>query len=159
MDQRGIRPQSTTTDPQNHGLGRLGAVEGHVSEKDLEDLAAAGMLGEGAEELEEEVEESLGTEGPAKEDGEKGQDPKGRNAPAKPSPEEIAKHNLTHIPRRMWCKFCAEADIQEDPHWKSGVEHKDDGVPQAHMDYKEIRKGKRPFLVLREIKRLGPRSG
>ena len=68
----------------------------------------------------------------------------------KPSPEEVAKHNLTHIPRRMWCKICAEADIQEDPHRKTRLDHKDGGVPDIFMDYKELHKGKRPFLVLRE---------
>ena len=79
-----------------------------------------------------------------------GQDPAVRRAPIKPSSEEVERHNTTHIPRRMWCKVCAEAALQEDPHYKSGVDHKDDGVPEVHMDYKEIRKGKRPFLVMRE---------
>ena len=138
LDQKGIRPQPTTANPNNIGLGRLGAVEGHVSEGDLEDLVAAGELGDGVGELQEEIMESRDAEGPVEDGGEKGQDPKGRTAPAKPSPEEVARHNLTHIPRRMWCKICAEADIQEDPHWKSGVDHKSDGMPEVHMDYKEI---------------------
>ena len=125
-------------------------MEGQVSEGDLEDLVAAGELGDGVGDLQEEIVDSRDAEGPVKDDGEEGQDPKGRTAPAKPSPEEVARHNLTHIPRRMWCKVCAEADIQEDPHWKSGVDHKSEGMPEVHMDYKEIRKGKRPFLVLRE---------
>ena len=37
----------------------------------------------------------------------------------------------------MWCKICAEADIQEDPHRNSKVDHKDEGVPEIHMDYKD----------------------
>ena len=40
--------------------------------------------------------------------------------------------------------------MQEDPHTKSKVDHKDDGIPEVHMDYKELHKGKRPFLILRE---------
>ena len=100
--------------------------------------------------MHEEISEGRQVEGPEGEDGAEGQDPRERKAPMKPSPEEVARHNLTHIPRRMWCKICAEADLQEDPHKRSKIDHKGDGIPEIHMDYKELHKGKRPFLILRE---------
>ena len=33
-----------------------------------------------------------------------------------PSPEEIAKHCLTHIPYRRWCRWCVAARIASAPH-------------------------------------------
>ena len=130
MDKGGIRPHYNTNGPNisNHsGSGRVGAVGGQVSEEDFEDLAAAGALGgEERPGLQEKIGGSQAAAVPDLGDEEEGQDPKGRNAPIKPSPEEVAKHNLTHIPRRMWCKVCAEADIQEDPHRHSGIDHKSD---------------------------------
>ena len=68
-----------------------------------------------------------------------------RRAPMKPSPEEVERHDATHIPRRMLCKVCAEAVLQEDPHFKLGVDHRDDEILEVQMDHKEIRKGQRPF--------------
>ena len=40
--------------------------------------------------------------------------------------------------------------MQEDPPKKSKIDHKDDGIPEVHMDYKELHKVKRPFLIVRE---------
>ena len=100
-----------------------------MDDADFGDLVAGGAFEDVAEGMQEEVDESREVEGPEGEVGEEGQDPKERRAPMKPSPEEVAKHNLTHIPRRMWCKICAEADLQEDPHRKSKIDHKGDGIP------------------------------
>ena len=131
MDQGGIRPNYNDIDPNHSGLGRLGAVGERESEEDFEDLVASGVLEEeGQARSQREISGGPAAEVPDHGEGEEGKDPKGRNAPVKPSPEEVAKHNLTHIPRRMWCKVCAEADIQEDPHRRSGADHKDDGEPE-----------------------------
>ena len=148
-NQAGISPLPPEFKIANPGLGEVGAVAGQVDEEDFEDLVAGGAFEE-AEVEQDNIEESQAVEGPESKDGDEGKEAKERRAPTKPSPEEVAKHDLTHIPRRMWCKVCAEADLQEDPHVKSRVDHKDDGIPQVHMDYKELHKGKRPFLVLRE---------
>ena len=148
--QDGISPQPHSKAYLPSGPGRVGAVEGQDDEEDFDDLVASGAFEDDAKGMQEEISESREVGGLREDDYEEGQDPSERKAPMKPSPEEVSRHNLTHIPRRMWCKVCAEADMQEDPHRKSKVDHKDDGIPEVHMDYKELHKGKRPFLILRE---------
>ena len=34
-----------------------------------------------------------------------------------PSPEDVAKHSLTHIPYRRWCKYCVAARMASFQHW------------------------------------------
>ena len=137
----GISPQSHSNTDLPSGPGRVGAVEGQDDEEDFDDLVASGAFEDDAEGMQEEISESRDVKGPREDDREEGQDPRERKAPMKPSPEDVARHNLTHIPRRMWCKVCAEADMQEDPHKKSKIDHKDNGIPEVHMDYKELHKG------------------
>ena len=36
----------------------------------------------------------------------------------KPSPEEVAIHNKTHIPYRSWCPHCVRGRAMNDPHPK-----------------------------------------
>ena len=43
--------------------------------------------------------------------------------PGKPTPEEVAEHDPTHIPYRSWCPVCVEASGKEDGHFS----RKDDG--------------------------------
>ena len=52
------------------------------------------------------------------------QDPDGKAMPAKglpevcqPTAEEQAKHALTHLPYRRWCKWCVAARMLNVPHW------------------------------------------
>ena len=127
----------------------IGGVEGEEDLEDMSDDVAGGIeVGEGAEQdASDEVKRCQEVE--PEEDAE-GQDARVRRSPVKPTPEEVERHNATHIPRREWCSVCREAALQEDPHWKSGEDHASDGVPEVHLDYKEVRKGKRPFLVMRE---------
>ena len=33
-----------------------------------------------------------------------------------PSPQEVARHNLTHLPFRRWCKWCVMARRAGRPH-------------------------------------------
>ena len=33
-----------------------------------------------------------------------------------PSPAEVARHNLTHLPYKRWCKFCVAARCPNVPH-------------------------------------------
>ena len=35
-----------------------------------------------------------------------------------PSPAEVAKHNLTHLPYKRWCRFCVAARCPNLPHVK-----------------------------------------
>ena len=137
--QEGVRPPPGSTsaivETQLGGLGAVGdgddddldAVVDQIFQKE-EDQERGGVVEEGIE----------------KSDEEEGQPPNVRNAPRKPSQEEVDQHNVTHIPRRMWCRVCAEAAIQEDLHVKSKIDPKQDGGVEIHMDYKEVRKGHPP---------------
>ena len=104
--QDGISPQPNSENPLHSGPGRVGAVEGQADEDDFDDLVASGAFEDVEESAQEQVEEGQRIDGPTGQDGGEGQDPRERRAPVKPSPEEVANHNLTHIPRRMWCKIC-----------------------------------------------------
>ena len=45
-----------------------------------------------------------------------------KTSPAKPSREEIEKHNACmHLPFRNWCSICVQGRAKEDPHFKSSV--------------------------------------
>ena len=81
---------------------------------------------------------------------EEGAEPVLRNAPVKPDQEEVDRHYATHIPRRLWCPVCVQASLEEDPHFRAEVDHKDDGVPMVCMDYKELEKGRPLHIVIRE---------
>ena len=152
----GISPIHTNADfvcddfiHDESGLAKLGAVDGQIDEEDFEELVAGGAVEGGAGRSSGNQRGSESADGHGGGDQE-GQEAVARRAPVKPSPEEVERHNLTHIPRRMWCKICAEAALKEDPHRRSGVDHKVTGIPEVHMDYKELRKGSRPILVMRE---------
>ena len=45
------------------------------------------------------------------------QRPEGRPAPGEPTPEEYARHMLTHIPFRRWCRWCAMARMRNVAHF------------------------------------------
>ena len=40
----------------------------------------------------------------------------------KPTPEEVAAHELNHLPFRSWCKVCVRSKGTSHPHHVSGVE-------------------------------------
>ncbi len=56
-------------------------------------------------------------------------------SPMKPSAEDIAAHNLTHLPYRNWCPVCVAAKAREDAHPRSSGQGEDGGVPIISMDY------------------------
>ena len=72
--------------------------------------------------------------------------------PKAPSPEEIAEHNLSHLPYRSWCRHCVKSRCKENPHERS-VEKPN--MNEVHFDYaflgKEGEPGKLlPVLVVKE---------
>ena len=161
-NQRGIRPQECNRNRDQFVVGGVGAEEPddeefpeedfpNVDEEEFDEMVAAGAFENEEEKGDQEVEESHQVEA-VEEDGNEGQDPSVKKAQIKPTKDEVEKHNLTYIPRRMWCKICAEAAIQEDPHRRNPDDHECEGIPEIHMDYKELRKGQRPFLVMRDRK-------
>ena len=34
-----------------------------------------------------------------------------------PTPAEVARHCLTHLPYKRWCKWCVAARMRNYPHW------------------------------------------
>ena len=59
-----------------------------------------------------------------------------RRAPVEPTKQEIAEHNLTHLPFRSWRPCCVAAKAKQWPHHKSTVkEESEHAVPSIHMDY------------------------
>lgn len=41
--------------------------------------------------------------------------PRGIRDPGRPSPAEVAEHDLTHIPARPWCKHCVRGKAKTRP--------------------------------------------
>ena len=44
-------------------------------------------------------------------------DAKGLPEVPQPSAAEVARHSLTHLPYRRWCKWCVAARMLSSPHW------------------------------------------
>lgn len=53
-------------------------------------------------------------------------------SPKKPSPEEVAAHELTHLPFRSWCSHCVRGRGRVADHRKQDGER---GVDELHVDY------------------------
>ena len=52
----------------------------------------------------------------------------------RPTPEEVEKHNMTHIPFRSWCAYCVAGKAKTDAHKQSEL-CKPDGVNVVSLDY------------------------
>lgn len=55
--------------------------------------------------------------------------------PAEPSREERARHELTHVPFRPWCRHCVEGKAADDPHFRGPDQHEEPEVVKASLDY------------------------
>ena len=63
-------------------------------------------------------------------------DPRPEPTPAMPTPEEIAKHNLTHIPFQKWCPVCVSTRSRRDRHQQGGESHQSQGGwPVVSLDF------------------------
>ena len=62
---------------------------------------------------------------------------KAKTIPLSPSLEEQAKHNLTHLPFRSWCRHCVMGKALEDPH-KRQPKAPDDATPLLRTGYTYI---------------------
>ena len=58
--------------------------------------------------------------------------------PPVPSPAEVARHNLTHLPYRAWCKFCLAARRQNSQH-RSKNPSSQRTCPLLCADYAQVR--------------------
>jgi hypothetical protein len=161
----GISPQNNLNTFHNPGMGELGADEsrgdkkfiGAVDDEEFDRLVESGEIERDFEGGDLQEPEPADVEAQAQaqnfdrdqeDEGEQGQPPMERKAPVKPTQDAVNKHNLTHIPRRMWCPICAKAMLEEDPHRRHEEDHREGGIPEVHMYYKELRKGQRPLMVM-----------
>ena len=56
-----------------------------------------------------------------------------REPPAKPTPEQIKKHNATHYPFEAWCDICVASKGQSDHH--KATERAEGAHPTLQLDY------------------------
>ena len=52
----------------------------------------------------------------------------------KPSKEEVANHNVTHLPYRSWCRHCVRGKAKRRAHRKR-IRKERGGVPVISIDY------------------------
>ena len=72
-------------------------------------------------------------------DGNAFREPRGSPAPRQPTPAEVARHNLTHLPYRNWCPHCVACRRANAPH-RSSPSKGDRSLPLFVADYAFIRK-------------------
>ena len=55
--------------------------------------------------------------------------------PGKPTPQQIAEHELTHLPFRSWCPDCVRGKAQANPHLRREDRRVDQSIPTISFDY------------------------
>ena len=60
--------------------------------------------------------------------------PEGQRLVRPPSPEEVEKHELTHLPYQPWCEACIKHKARPDKHVRHGRSH-ETGVPVISLDF------------------------
>ena len=73
--------------------------------------------------------------------GEEAELPKKVSCDPRPSKEEVALHNTSHLPYRSWCPHCVRGKARRRNHRKR-LREKSGGVPVISMDYMWL-KGKK----------------
>ena len=62
-------------------------------------------------------------------------DPRPATVPPEPSAEEVANHNLSHVPYKPWCPICVSTRGRKDVHQQGSEAHRGDGGwPVLSMD-------------------------
>ena len=77
------------------------------------------------------------------ETGEVVQLPKALPSPQLPPKAKVEFHNLTHIPYRSWCPFCAAGRRKNDPHKRSRPGSQSRTVPLFCADYCFVRESEK----------------
>ena len=80
--------------------------------------------------------------------------PRGMPSPLIPSPDEVARHWLTHLPYRSWCKWCVAAKRANAPHTSMPDHSKE--IPLLAADYCYVRDGRGQDLLTIFVGRLYP---
>ena len=95
------------------------------------------------------VDDAEGAAGP-----EIAQAPRGMPSPSRPSPDEVAKHFLTHLPYRSWCKWCVAAKRANSAHVALPGHSRE--VPLLVADYCYLRDSRDDDLLTCLVARLYP---
>ena len=53
-------------------------------------------------------------------------------SPMEPTPDEVAEHNICHLPHRSWCRHCIAGRGRANQHRQTTERHR---VPSIHADY------------------------
>jgi hypothetical protein len=61
-------------------------------------------------------------------------EPKTLRDPGAPTPAEVERHNVTHMPYRSWCPACVEGKAR-DKHHSLNDEQDVKGIPEIVFDY------------------------
>ena len=56
-------------------------------------------------------------------------------SPGQPSRSEVEKHELTHIPFRVWCEHCVRGRGKSAPHLKIEKDSDEGEIPKIEIDY------------------------
>ena len=71
-----------------------------------------------------------------------------------PSAAEEARHRLTHIPYRRWCRWCVQARMRNISHFRLPPFSRE--VPLLVMDYACVKRGAGPKFLTILVARLYP---
>ena len=141
MTEYPIRPQSTNF-RNDTGMAGGDGETGINGKQELRAVAGEDdvVTEEGMEELElEELEAVKTSEVPRHSAVDNVRIPKSLTSPIRPPDGEVAKHELTHMPYRPWCRVCVEARGKEDPHKQKKRDPDDEsGLPIVSLDYQEM---------------------
>ena len=88
----------------------------------------SGARGSGEDEAPQVAEEEA-----AEDASEEGVAAKAKPLQSQPTRDDVAHHNLTHIPYRSWCECCVKGRAVDDPHRRAGHGHSD--VEVVSLDY------------------------
>ena len=72
-----------------------------------------------------------------------------KSSPARPTADEVERHDATHYPYRSWRAVCVAASAKEDPHQRKGKKDIEMGLPVIDFDY-DLLEEKLTVLIVRD---------
>lgn len=120
------------------------AAVGDVGESIPEDPEAEAVEEFAAQQLAQQLEQEVADEHPEQGEAEQALEqhadppdplPVAAGAPDKPTPEEVTRHNLTHVPYAPWCEACVCGSGRENQHRRQDFTGTEDLEAIVQMDY------------------------
>ena len=87
--------------------------------------------------------------------------------PGQPTSKQVEDHRKSHLPYRLWCKYCVMGRGMNDAHRKKGkgvkTEEKETAVPRMSLDYfylseKDEEERENPLIVMNDVILFGPEN-